>query len=318
MDKLPSDEFDSSLDEAFVDEAFILRLSHERMSQKISAVTCADTFSCNTATNTKSPVQFPDPVQFRLHQENDSGLQSWIKRHRELKSPFHPMLRSVGETCLWCDKDRILVPTDLTKVVFDRMHHMTHPGFKAGYAMLKGLYWWSWMGKDISKWSKGCISCQLARIHTHGKTPLERLPPPTKQFSHIHVDLVGPMTPCEGKNMLLTIIDQWTSWPEAFPLSATGEAASAQACAKILVREWIPCYGVPDVLTSDRGSQFTSELWASVCKLMGVVHNTTTAYHPQHNGKVERWYRSLKNALRARLLGRHNWIAELPWVMLGL
>ena len=51
---------------------------------------------------------------------------------------------------------------------------------------------------------------------------------------------------------------------------------------------------------------------------MGVVHNTTTAYHPQHNGKVERWHRSLKNALRARLLGRHNWIAELPWVMLGL
>ena len=118
--------------------------------------------------------------------------------------------------------------------------------------------------------------------------------------------------------MLLTVIDRWTSWPEAYPLSATGDAASAQACAKIIVREWVPRYGVPDVITSDRGAQFTSGLWMYMCRLMGLMRDTTTAYHPQHNGKIESWHRSLKNELRARLLGRHNWIAELPWVMLGL
>jgi len=101
-------------------------------------------------------------------------------------------------------------------------------------------------------------------------------------------------------------------------MSSTGDAASAQASAKRLVREWIPRFGVPDLVTSDRGSQFTSELWSSMCRLMGIMRDTTTAYHPQHNGNIERWHRSLKNALRARLNGRHNWIAELPWVMLGL
>ena len=44
----------------------------------------------------------------------------------------------------------------------------------------------------------------------------------------------------------------------------------------------------------------------------------TTAYHPQQNGKLERWHRCLKNSLRSRLLGRQNWVAELPRVLLGL
>ena len=51
---------------------------------------------------------------------------------------------------------------------------------------------------------------------------------------------------------------------------------------------------------------------------MGIARDPTTRYHPQHNGKIERMHRSLKNSLRARLLGRVNWLSELPWVMLGL
>ena len=97
-----------------------------------------------------------------------------------------------------------------------------------------------------------------------------------------------------------------------------GDAANARACAKELIRRWIAMWGVPDVITSDRGAQFVSELWIEMCKLMGIARNTTTSYHPQHNGKIERMHRCLKNSLRARLLGRPNWLAELPWVMLGL
>ena len=174
------------------------------------------------------------------------------------------------------------------------------------------------MGEDVAKWSRSCESCQKAKIHKHIKAPLHQLPPPTNRFSNIHVDLVGPLPQYEGKNMLLTVIDRWTSWPEAYPLSSTGDATSASACAKLIVREWIPRFGVPDIVTSDRGSQFTSALWISLCNLMGIKRNITTAYHPQHNGKIERWHRSLKNALRARLYNRHSWVVELPWVLLGV
>ena len=48
--------------------------------------------------------------------------------------------------------------------------------------------------------------------------------------SVIHVDLVGPSNPaCEGKNTLLTVIDRWTGWPEAFPMTMHGDAANTKA-----------------------------------------------------------------------------------------
>ena len=190
---------------------------------------------------------------------------------------------------------------------------------KAGMTLIKRTYWWQGIGKDVARWTKSCEACQKAKVHKHTKAPLERLPAPTKRFSHIHVDLVGPLNPaCEGKNTLLTVIDRWTGWPEAFPMTMHGDAANTKACAKVLVRQWIARWGVPDIITSDRGSQFASDLWLEVCRFMGIARDPTTSYHPQHNGKVERMHRCLKNSLRARLLGRANWLAELPWVMLGL
>ena len=70
-------------------------------------------------------------------------------------------------------------------------------------------------------------------------------------------------------------------------------------------------------MSSDRGPQFTSDLWATVARLLGTAHHRTTAYHPQANGLVERFHRHMKAALRARLT-IPNWIDELPWVLLGI
>jgi hypothetical protein len=71
------------------------------------------------------------------------------------------------------------------------------------------------------------------------------------------------------------------------------------------------------VITLDRGSQFTSALWDSLCNTLGIKHVQTTAYHPQSNGLVERFHRQLKDALRARLASP-TWTPHLPWVLLGL
>ena len=46
-------------------------------------------------------------------------------------------------------------------------------------------------------------------------------------------------------------------------------------------------------------------------------HITTTAFHPQANGMVERLHRQMKDALRARG-GAAAWADHLPWVMLGI
>lgn len=50
---------------------------------------------------------------------------------------------------------------------------------------------------------------------------------------------------------------------------------------------------------SDRGRKFESNLWASIMLLLGIKRNRTTAYHPQSNDIVERFYHQLKASLKA-------------------
>ena len=102
------------------------------------------------------------------------------------------------------------------------------------------------------------------------------------------------------------ILDRWTGWPDAFPVTMHGDAAYARACAvKVLMHRWIVMLGVPDVITSDRGPQFVSDLWIEMFQLTGIARNAATS-HPQHNGKIERMHRCLKTSLRAPLLGRET------------
>jgi hypothetical protein len=83
------------------------------------------------------------------------------------------------------------------------------------------------------------------------------------------------------------------------------------------IANWVAHFGVPETVTTDRGTQFTSALWSSACTSLGIKHMLTTAYHPQSNGMVERVHRQLKDTLCARGAGP-AWHSHLPWVLLGL
>ncbi len=109
------------------------------------------------------------------------------------------------------------------------------------------------------------------------------------------------------------MVDRATSWAEAVPHCLTMVAD----CAAAFIEGWVSHFGVPEVLTSDRRVQFTSELWRVLCHRLGLHHIKTTAYHPQANGMVERFHRRLKETLRARACGT-DWDQHLPWVLLGL
>ena len=96
----------------------------------------------------------------------------------------------------------------------------------------------------------------------------------------------------------------------------TGDLSTGD-CVEALISGWVARFGVPADITSDRGVQFSSGVWAGLCRRLGISHHSTTAYHPQSNGMVERFHRQLKDALRARLQGQ-DWVSQLPWVLLGL
>jgi transposase InsO family protein len=208
---------------------------------------------------------------------------------------------------------RPLVPQTYRRRVFDSLHGMAHPGTKATKRLLSARYVWPGMAGDIATWCRQCISCQKAKVHRHVHLPPEAIPVPPRRFTHLHVDLVGPLPPSNGFQYIFTIIDRTSRWVEAVPLAAI----TAADCAKALFEGWITRYGVPAAITSDRGAQFTSAVWKSVCQLLNISHHSTTSFHPQSNGMVERWHRRLKDSLRARAAGA-DWAAHLPWVLLAL
>ena len=160
-------------------------------------------------------------------------------------------------------------------------------------------------------WSQSCLDCQRSKVQTHIKTPTQPIPVLGRRFSHIHEDIVGPLPQSSGYTYLFTIVDRTSGWPEAIPLWSTME----EECAHVLLRSWIPTFGVPSVITS--GAQFTSSIWSNLCKFLGIVHSSTTSFHPQSNGLIERFHRCLKVSLRARLSGA-DWFNHLPLVLLGL
>ena len=172
---------------------------------------------------------------------------------------------------------------------------------------------WHDLKHDVAKWARQCVDCQRAKVHRHTRPSLDQLPVPEGRFRHVHVDLVGSLPPSDGYTYLLTAVDRFSRWPEAFPLRSVDAAAVAQA----FNLGWVSRFGIPEVIISDRGPQFVSSLWGEMAKSLGTSLHRTTAYHPQSNGMVERLHRQLKASLTARLQGV-AWIRQLPWVLLGI
>lgn len=123
----------------------------------------------------------------------------------------------------------------------------------------------------------------------------------------------GTPPPFRGFSFLQTAINRTSRWPKASPLSGI----TAEECARVFSFGWVACYGVPLIITTDRGTQFTSSLWTHLATTLGCKLHHTTAYHLQSNGLVEHLHRSLKTSLQARLL-HSNWIDDLPWTLLLL
>jgi len=209
---------------------------------------------------------------------------------------------------------RPVIPLGHRRQVFDAFHGTAHPGARATKRIMGQRVTWSCMNRDVKQWVKDCQTCSRAKVTRQPAAALQPIPVPQQRFSHIHVDIVGPLPVSrEGFRYLFTIIDRSSRLLEAVPIANV----ETETCRDALISQWVARFGVPARLTSDQGAQFTSALWARLCDVIGTHHNTTTAYHPQSNGMVERAHRRLKEALKARMAAA-DWPQHLPWVLLDI
>ena len=221
------------------------------------------------------------------------------------------------DVTLLCDTStgtpRPLVPPQFRRQVFDTLHSLSHPVVRATQRLISYRYVWPGMNKEVREWTRTCLQCQRAKIQHHTSTPIGQFPPPDARFAHVHIDLVGPLPPCKGFTYLLTCVDRFTRWPEVIPLTDMTAASVAQA----FLSGWIARFGVPASLTTDRGSQFESDLWRQLMCLLGSNRIRTTAYHPAANGLVEHFHRQLKASLMS-VATPNQWVEALPMVLLGI
>lgn len=80
----------------------------------------------------------------------------------------------------------------------------------------------------------------------------------------------------------------------------------SETVAKIIEEELISRFGIPDKIHSDQGAQFESKLFKELCNLLQIDETRTTPYHPQSDGMIERFNKSLVQTLNAFVSENHR------------
>jgi len=73
---------------------------------------------------------------------------------------------------------------------------------------------------------------------------------------------------------------------------------TTETTAKTLLQCLIKHHGIPRVIVSDRGPQFVSLMWKTICKLLNITRRFSTAYHPETDGAIERANQVIEDYLR--------------------
>ncbi|BHF83927.1 hypothetical protein SprV_0902707600 [Sparganum proliferum] len=155
---------------------------------------------------------------------------------------------TTGSGTILCDVStpfhRPFVPASMRRAVFQTLHGLSHPGIRASQKLLAERFVWPGMNKDVKAWARSCMSCQRNKVQRHNKSPPGTFPSPDARFSHVHLDVVGPLPPSNGFTHLLTCVDRYTRWAEAIPLPNT----QAETIVKAFVSRWVAMFGAPSTV----------------------------------------------------------------------
>ena len=124
---------------------------------------------------------------------------------------------------LYCDTSTgtqcPLVPKAWIPVIFDSIHHLSHPRIQVTQKLITTRYVWPGINSDVHRWTRSCVQCLRTKIQHHIRSPLTSFPAPKARFQIVHVDLIGPLPSSRGFSYLLTCIDHFTRWPKAIPIT---------------------------------------------------------------------------------------------------
>lgn len=213
---------------------------------------------------------------------------------------------------------QVVLPQAMVPKVLEQLHNVStggHLGVQKLQGKVKDRFYWPGWFEDVKGWVRGCVDCGSRK--SLGKSPCAPLLPsiPSRPFERVALDILGPLPQTPRKNQYILVIgDYFSKWTEAFPLP------NQEACtvAKVLTEEWVCRFGVPRSLHSDQGRNFESTLFKELCDLLRMHKSHTSPYHPQSDGLIERFNRTLLDMLSFFVEDNQlNWDILMPYVMLA-
>ena len=198
-----------------------------------------------------------------------------------------------------CTLRQICVPKSLRPHVLQLAHDQpmaAHLGSDKTLCRIQKDFYWPGISGDVKVYCRSCPVCQ--KTVDKGRVPnvpLVKTPVVGQAFDKVGVDIVGPIFPASdrGNRYILVMVDYVTRYPEAVPMKNVETVTVAEK----LVEMWSRT-GLPQTVVTDQGSQFTSDTMREVYRLLGIKGCTTTPYHAQANGLVERFNGTLKKMVK--------------------
>jgi hypothetical protein len=240
--------------------------------------------------------------------QEESVLKPWIDPH-QLKQHHG----------IWYKDGRQVVTGDIKdKRHIIQSHHDTpvhgHPGISKTIQLTERLYWWPKMRLDITEYVKGCAECQRHKVNTRPtKAPLQPIYPKLEAapFETVALDFIVKLPVSQGYDSILTITDQGCTKAAVF--IPCNEDITAEETAALYIKHVFAHFGLPTKIISDRDPRFMSKFIQAACKVTGINHAPSTAYHPRTDGQSERSNQWLETAIRFITDQKQkNWAPYLP------
>ena len=239
--------------------------------------------------------------EIRMLQERDDDicrvtqqtLHGWMEGPRALEDYFsvrHDLSvvhLSSGPLLLY--RNRLVVPQSIRSEMLNKLHNDGHFGLSKCRQRADQSVWWPGISEDLKRHVSQCQFCQINSPQQHRET-LIPTPVPSSVWSHIACDICH----YNGYDYLVTV-DLLSRYLEIQRLTRLTSSTVVERLKTLFAR-----HGIPDIVTSDGGTQFTSHVFQSLSTEYGFQHRVTDPHTPSSNGAAERAVRTAKWILRQR------------------
>lgn len=187
----------------------------------------------------------------------------------------------------------MVVPRSMVKDVLEYVHGSRlngHYKLQRILAKLTGRYCWKGMAKDTARFVKDCLQCTVSDDRQPPRQVELEVVHPKRRFAQVAFD-IQTITPRSGQGNIKVVafIDVFTRYVRAVPI----KDEKAETIAQKLLDEWIAIFGPMETLLSDGGTNLVGNVVSALTSMLGIGRVQTYPLHPQANGTVERWNRTL-------------------------